>query len=51
MGYVIAAYAVTLGTAAVYLLRLARERRSLVRELGSESACEHPSSPAGASPS
>lgn len=33
MGYVIAAYAITLGTVAGYLLHLARERRRLAREL------------------
>lgn len=34
MGYVIAAYGVTLGTLAVYLAHLARERRRLARALG-----------------
>lgn len=34
MGYVIGAYAVTLGTVGAYLLHLVRERRRLVRELG-----------------
>ncbi len=33
MGYVIAAYAVTIGAVGVYLLHLARERRSLAQEL------------------
>ena len=34
MGYVIAAYAVTIGAVGAYLLHLARERRSLAQELG-----------------
>ena len=34
MGYVIAAYAVTLGAVGADLLHLVRERRRLARELG-----------------
>lgn len=33
MGYVIAAYAVTIGAVGVYLLHLARERHNLAQEL------------------
>jgi heme exporter protein CcmD len=34
MGYVIAAYGITLGAVGAYLVHLARERRRLARELG-----------------
>ena len=34
MSYAIAAYAVTIGAIALYLLRLVRERRRLERDLG-----------------
>lgn len=36
MGYVIAAYGVTLAALVAYLVHLARERRRLSRELGGE---------------
>jgi heme exporter protein CcmD len=36
MGYVIAAYGVTLAAVALYLVHLVRERRRLARELGAE---------------
>jgi heme exporter protein CcmD len=36
MGYVIAAYGVTLATIALYLAHLVRERRRLARELGAD---------------
>jgi len=34
MSYVVAAYAITIGAVGLYLVRLARERRRLERELG-----------------
>jgi heme exporter protein CcmD len=36
VGYVIAAYGITLATLCAYLAHLARERRRLTRELGGE---------------
>lgn len=34
MGYVVAAYAITIGAIGLYWLRLVRERRRLRKELG-----------------
>jgi heme exporter protein CcmD len=38
LGYVIAAYAVSIGAVAAYLVHLVRERQALARELRGESA-------------
>jgi heme exporter protein CcmD len=37
MGYVIAAYAISVGSVALYLAHLARERQRLVRDLAADS--------------